>query len=295
MAFATPPPPRPDRLAAPVPALRTRSGSLSFDRVVLVGVLNATPDSFSDGGLHLDPVRAATTAAAMVEAGAGMLDLGAESTRPGAAPVPAEEELRRLLPVLRAVRAAVRVPLSIDTRKAVVATAALDAGADVVNDVSAGRDDPAMLSLCARTGVPIVLMHMRGTPATMQDAPAYADVVGEVRDFLATRATVALAAGVAADAIVIDPGIGFGKTCAHNVALLRGLDLVAGLGYPVLVGVSRKGFVGELLGGVAPTRRGFGTAAAVALAVAHGARLVRVHDVRAMRDVVTVAEAIARA
>ena len=277
------------------PVLRTRSGPLPLDRVVLVGILNATPDSFSDGGVHLDPARAAETALAMAAGGAGMLDVGAESTRPGAAPVSPAEERRRLLPVLRAVRTAVRLPISVDTTKADVAAAALDAGADVVNDVSAGRWDAEMLPLCARERVPVVLMHMRGTPATMQRDPRYTDVVTEVRDFLAERATASLAAGIAPDAIVIDPGIGFGKTVAHNCRLLRRLDLLAALRYPVLVGVSRKGFIGELVEGRASGERLHGTAAAVALAVAGGARLVRVHDVAAMRDVVRVAEAVAGA
>jgi dihydropteroate synthase len=231
----------------------------------------------------------------MAAAGAAMLDLGAESSRPGSTPVPAVEERRRLLPVLRAVRAAVRLPLSVDTTKAEVAALALDEGADVVNDVSAGRWDPDMLRLCARRGVPVVLMHMQGTPATMQREPRYTDVVTEVRDFLAERAAAALDAGVAPDGVVVDPGIGFGKTVAHNCRLLRRLDLIAALGYPVLVGVSRKGFIGQLLEGRAVEERLHGTAAAVALAVAGGARLVRVHDVAAMRDVVRVAEAVAAA
>jgi dihydropteroate synthase len=288
-----PRPPRPEpgpRPPAPPPVapLATRSGPVALDRVVLVGVLNATPDSFSDGGLYDDPGRAAERAAVLVAEGAGMLDLGAESTRPGAAPVPADEELRRLLPVLRAVRRAVAVPLSVDTMKAAVARAALDAGADVVNDVSAGRADADLLPVCGREGVPVVLVHMQGAPATMQAAPRYTDVVTEVRDFLAARAAAARAAGVRADGIVVDPGIGFGKTLAHNAALLRRLDVLAALGYPVLVGVSRKGFIGQLLGGRAVGDRLLGTAAAVALAVSGGARLVRVHDVAAMRDVVRV-------
>ena len=299
MASGTRRPPRPE--SPPVrpaaergpPALRTRSGPLVLDRTALVGILNATPDSFSDPGLHLDPGRAAAAAAEMVAQGAAMLDVGAESTRPGATPVPADEERRRLLPVLRAVRTAVRVPISVDTSKAAIARLALDHGADVVNDVSAGRFDPALLPLCAERGVPVILMHMQGVPATMQDAPCYADVVAEVVDFLAERTRAARAAGVAADAIVVDPGIGFGKTMAHNCALLARLDLVAFLGYPVLVGVSRKGFIGKLLGGRPTEERLLGTAAAVALAVAKGARLVRVHDVGAMRDVVRVAEAVA--
>jgi dihydropteroate synthase len=291
-----PPEPGPSPPASPSPRpLRTRSGTIPLDRAVLVGVLNATPDSFSDGGVHLDPGRAAAHAAAMVADGAGMLDLGAESTRPGALPVSLEDELRRLLPVLHAVRRAVAIPLSVDTSKAEVARQALGAGADVVNDVSAGRRDPAMLPLCAREGVPIVLMHMRGTPATMQQEPRYTDVVTEVRDFLRERAGAAGDAGIPADAVVLDPGIGFGKTTAHNAALLRRLDVVAALGYPVLVGVSRKGFIGQLLGGRAVGERLFGTAAAVALAVAGGARLVRVHDVAAMRDVVRVVDGVMQA
>jgi dihydropteroate synthase len=273
-------------------ALRTRAGVLALDRAVVVGVLNATPDSFSDGGAHLDPGRAAAAAAEMVAAGAGLLDLGAEATRPGAAPVPQEEELRRLLPVLRAVRAAVRVPLSVDTTKAAVAEAAIAEGADVVNDVSAGRADPAMFSSCARASVPIVLMHMQGTPATMQAEPRYGDVVGEVASFLSERAGAARAAGIAAEQIVLDPGIGFGKTVDHNCRLLRRLDALVALGYPVLVGVSRKGFIGRLLQGRDVEQRLFGTAAAVALAVAGGAKLVRVHDVAAVHDVVVVTEAV---
>jgi dihydropteroate synthase len=200
-----------------------------------------------------------------------------------------------VLPVLAAVRRAVRVPLSIDTTKAEVAAAALDAGADLVNDVSAGRFDRDLLPLCARQGVPIVLMHMRGRPATMQRRPAYRDVVADVTGFLERRAAAARRAGIAPDAIVLDPGIGFGKTLAHNLTLLGHLDVLAGLGYPVLVGVSRKGFIGTLCGGVGPDARQFGTAAAVALAVARGARLLRVHDVAAMRDVVAVATAVTRA
>src|SRR5262249_53953356 len=202
------------------------------------------------------------------------------------------EESRRLLPVLRAVRAAVRLPISVDTTKAAVARQALDEGADLVNDVSAGRFDRDMLPLCAGRGVPIVLMHMQGAPGTLQADPRYGDVVVEVAAFLEERARAARAAGVAPGAIVLDPGIGFGKTVAHNCALLARLDLVASLGYPVLVGVSRKGFIGELLGGRPTGERLHGTAAAVALAGGRGARAVRVRAVGAMRDVVRIAEAV---
>jgi dihydropteroate synthase len=275
--------------------LRLRRGPLPLASVAIMGIINATPDSFSDGGRHLDPERAADAAGRMVAEGADLLDLGAESTRPGAVAVDAAEEARRLLPVLRAVRRAVAVPLSIDTMKAEVARIALGEGADLVNDVSAGRFDPAMLALCAATGAPVVLMHMQGTPATMQQAPCYTDVIGEVRAFLAERAQAAGAAGIPRDAIVLDPGIGFGKTKIHNCALLSRLDLIAALGYPILVGVSRKGFLGEVLGGRSAEARSFGTAAAVAVAVDRGARIVRVHDVGPARDVVRVVEAIGSA
>jgi dihydropteroate synthase len=291
-------PPRPDRLAQSSATavgrfvLRTRSGPLDLGHTTVVGILNATPDSFSDGGRYEDPARAAAAALEMVAAGAGALDLGAESTRPGAEPVAADEEARRLLPVLRAVRKAVRVPLFVDTMKSRVARAALDEGADLVNDVTAGRFDTEMLPLCARNGIPVALMHMQGTPVTMQRDPRYDDVVREVGEFLTQRAEAAVAAGVARAAIVLDPGIGFGKTPEHNCQLLARLDLLVALGYPILVGVSRKGFIGGLLGGRPTEERLFGTAAAVALAVAGGARLVRVHDVAEARDVVRVAEAI---
>jgi dihydropteroate synthase len=286
-----PPPRRPD--AGPV--LDTPAGPLVLDPPVVVGVLNATPDSFWAGSRHPDPAAAADVARAMVAGGARMLDVGAESTRQGATPVDAAEERRRLLPVLRAVRAAVRVPLSVDTTKAAVAAAALDEGADAVNDVSAGRFDPALLPLCARRGVPVVLMHMKGVPATMAHEPRSTDVVGEVTAFLAERAAAAEAAGVARDAIVLDPGIGFGKQADESLLLLRHLDACVALGYPVLVGPSRKSFMRAVLGERDAGGRLFGTAAAVALAVAAGARLVRVHDAAAMADVVAVAHAIARA
>jgi len=272
--------------------LQTRSGPLGLDRAVVIGVLNATPDSFYPEGRHADPGAAAAAAVEMVAGGAGMLDLGAESSRPGAQPVPVEEELGRLLPVLRAVRRAVRVPLSIDTTKAEVARRALAEGADVINDISAGRFDAELLPLCARERVPVVLMHMQGTPATMQAAPRYTDVVHEVNAFLGERARAAEAVGVPPGAIVLDPGLGFGKTAAESGRLLRRLDLVVGLGYPVLVGVSRKTFIGNLLGGRPAQGRLFGTAAAVALAVSAGARLVRVHDPGPMADVVRVVEGL---
>jgi dihydropteroate synthase len=228
----------------------------------------------------------------MEAAGAALLDLGAESTRPGAASVSLQVELARLLPVLRAVRRAVRVPLSIDTTKAEVARIALAEGADLINDVSAGRFDERMLPLCAAARVPVVLMHMRGTPRTMQRRPRYRDVVAEVIAFLVERVAAARQAGVRPRDIVLDPGFGFGKLPVHNFRLLRDLDRLVALGFPILVGPSRKGFIGQALGGVPPDARAFGTAAVVTLAVAAGAQLVRVHEVAAMRDAVRVVEAM---
>jgi dihydropteroate synthase len=262
--------------------------------VGVVGILNVTPDSFSDGGRYLEPAAAAARAEEIVAEGADALDIGAESTRPGATPVPVLEELRRLLPVLRRVRARVDVPISVDTYKAAVARAAIDEGADVINDVCAGRD-PAMFPVAAAAGVPIVLMHMQGTPATMQAAPAYPadDVVRAVRVYLQERVAAALAAGIRADRIVIDPGIGFGKTAAHNLELINRLDVLAALGYPVLIGPSRKRFIAAVVNG-GPLDRLEGTAAAVTLAIDRGASLIRVHDVARILRVVRMAEAFRR-
>jgi dihydropteroate synthase len=224
-----------------------------------------------------------------VAAGAAIVDVGGESTRPGARPVDPDEEARRVLPVVRGLR---DLPISVDTRRASVARAALDAGASVVNDVSAGKD-PLMLPLVAERGAGIVLMHMAGEPATMQASPRYGDVVGEVEAFLLGRAAAALAAGVARDRILLDPGIGFGKTAGHNVALLDALPRLAGHGYPVLVGVSRKSFLGSITGREVGARDA-ATAAAVALCAARGAAVVRVHDVAGAIDAVRVAAALGR-
>jgi len=274
-----------------------RCGERAFDlaeRSLIMGVVNVTPDSFSDGGRFLEPDAAVAHARALLAEGADLIDLGAESTRPGSAPVPPEEQWQRLRPVFEGLAAETGAVLSVDTASALVAQRALAAGARVVNDVSA-LGDPAMAAVVAEARAGLAIMHMQGTPATMQAAPGYTDVVTEVAAFLAARAAAAEEAGVARAAIVLDPGIGFGKTVAHNLALLARLDALVDLGYPVLVGVSRKGFIGQLLGGRPPADRLLGTAAALAAAVAHGARLLRVHDVAAARDVVTLAEAIARA
>jgi dihydropteroate synthase len=262
-----------------------------FDRPMVMGVLNVTPDSFSDGGRYLDPGAAVKHALEMVDEGADLIDIGAESSRPGAEPVPEAEELRRLIPVVQEVCRRVSVPVSVDTTKAAVARAAIDAGAAMVNDISACRADPAMPAVVAETGAGLVLMHMQGTPQTMQQAPCYGSVVDDVRDFLHARMQAAVQAGVAADHILLDPGIGFGKNLDHNLTLLARLDALQSLGRPILVGVSRKAFIGEVLGRRTDDRL-MGTAAAVAIAVFRGAGVVRVHDVKAMQDVVRMVYAI---
>jgi dihydropteroate synthase len=252
--------------------------------VQIWGILNVTPDSFSDGGLFLSPDAAVRRGLALVLEGADVLDVGGESTRPGSEPVAAEVELERVLPVLEGLRAAgVAVPLSVDTQKAAVARAALDAGAAIVNDVSGGRRDPAMLPLVAERGAAFVLMHMRGTPATMQEAPAYRDVVEEVRAWLDARARDAEFAGVRPDRIWLDPGIGFGKTPAHNAELLRRLERIVSLGRPVLLGASRKSFLGELTGRPPQDRLAASLACAVR-GMDAGVRGVRVHDVAPTKD-----------
>lgn len=275
----------------PISILLMRGRRLTFDRPLVMGVLNVTPDSFSDGGRYLDPEAAVKHALEMADEGADILDIGAESSRPGAQPVPEAEELRRLIPVVREVCRQVAVPVSVDTTKSAVARAALDAGAAIVNDISAGRADPAMLRVVAEAGAGLVLMHMQGTPQTMQQAPRYRSVVDEVRSFLRARLRAAVRAGVTAEQILLDPGIGFGKNLEHNLVLLARLDALCSLGRPLLVGVSRKAFIGEVLGRRLDDRL-MGTAAAVAAAVFRGAKAVRVHDVRAMRDIVRMIHAI---
>ena len=263
---------------------------------VLVGILNVTPDSFSDGGEFLDPEPAARHAAAMLEEGAGIIDIGGESTRPGSDPVPQEEEVRRVVPVIEDILA-VRpgAVISIDTYRSETAAAALEAGARVVNDVSALRADPRMASVAAESGCPLVLMHMKGEPKTMQKEPFYEDVVREVREFLARRADYAVAEGVRPENVIVDPGIGFGKSLEHNLALLRDLDVIVDLGFPVLVGASRKRFIGSITGVEEARERVFGTVATTVLAYQKGARYFRVHDVRANHDALAIAEAVLRA
>jgi dihydropteroate synthase len=262
-------------------------------RPLVMGILNVTPDSFSDGGRHADPAVAIEVARRMVTDGADLIDVGGESTRPGSQPVPPDEQLRRVLPVVEAVaRENLPVTLSIDTTKARVGQASLDAGATVLNDVSGGRDDPDMLPLAAARNVPIVLMHMRGTPATMQANPSYSDVAEDITRFLRERLQMAIDAGVREENVLLDPGIGFGKTLRHDLTILHELPRLAGIGRPLLIGVSRKKFIGRLTGETVPSERIMGTAAAVAWAVANGAGVVRVHDVAAMTKIVRVVRAI---
>jgi dihydropteroate synthase len=283
-----------DATPATTSALRLGKRTLSGDaRPWLMGIVNVTPDSFSDGGLHLDPDAAIAHALQLVEAGADLLDLGAESTRPGSAEVAPEVQLRRLVPVLRALRPRVVVPISIDTTSAQVARVALDLGADVINDTSGVRADAEMPAVLAASDCGVVVMHMKGTPRTMQQSPAYADVVREVAAWMRKRLAVLAAAGIAAERIVLDPGIGFGKLLQHNLALLRDLDRLQALGRPLVVGASRKSFLGALLDEPAPRARLAGDLAVVAHARAAGVAILRVHDVRAARGFLRVLAALA--
>jgi dihydropteroate synthase len=256
-----------------------------------MGVVNVTPDSFSDGGRHLEPEAAAAHAARLVEDGADLLDVGGESTRPGARPVSADEECARVVPVIERLRArGVTAPISIDTSKALVAREALRAGADLINDVQ-GLRDPGLARVAAELGAPVVLMHMRGTPADMQSRAVYQDVAGEVRSELADAVERAVRAGVPWELLIVDPGIGFAKTAEQNLILLRQLGVLRSLGRPLLLGVSRKSFIGKITG--APVEgRGAGTLAAVAACVLSGVEFLRVHDVAAARQAALVAAAI---
>ncbi len=281
----------------PAPELVTSAGALDCHRrPTVMGILNVTPDSFSDGGHHYDPDRhphlAIGHGKALAAAGADVVDVGGESTRPGAEAVPEDEELRRVLPVVEAL-AADGLIVSIDTSKASVARAAVEAGAAIVNDVSGGALDGLLLPTVAELGVPYVLMHMRGTPRTMQRNPVYADVVAEVFDFLGEGLQRCIASGIDPRQIVVDPGIGFGKTVDHNLLLLRRVRELTSLGRPVLVGTSRKSFLGRVGGGLSEQERLEGSLATAALAVANGAAIVRAHDVRETVRVVRVAHAVA--
>lgn len=288
IAAAEAPPEVLARLTAP----RASVAGLTLDRPRIMGILNVTPDSFSDGGDHLAPATAQEHARAMVAAGAAILDIGGESTRPGAADVPVPEEIARTAPVIAALAGG--APISIDTRKAAVAQAALVAGAALVNDVSAFLHDPAMAGAVAAAGAPVCLMHAQGTPQTMQADPRYDDVLLDVYDHLAARVAAAEAAGIARARILVDPGIGFGKTQAHNLALLARLSLFHALGCPILLGVSRKRFIGTIGQAPEPKARMPGSVAVALAGVAQGAQVIRVHDVAETRQALALWQAVTR-
>jgi dihydropteroate synthase len=263
-------------------------------RTLMMGILNVTPDSFSDGGLYFNKGDAVAHGEALAAAGADIIDIGGESSRPFSEPVSAEEEIRRVVPVIEELARHVSVPISIDTTKAQVAIQALKAGAVMVNDIGALRIDPAMADLVADADVPVVLMHMKGTPKTMQIDPEYKDVVGQVKGFLADVIHKAEQAGIDRSKIIVDPGIGFGKTVGHNLSLIKELRALEPLGVPILIGPSRKSFISKLLG-PGDEHREVGTQAAVAAAVLNGAHIVRVHDVERTRETLKLVDAIRNA
>lgn len=263
---------------------------VELDRPVVMGVLNVTPDSFSDGGLYFETAAAVARGEELAEQGAAIIDVGGESTRPGSAPVGIEEELRRVIPVIERLAAVLRIPVSVDTRKPEVMRRAIAAGASVVNDIGA-MAAPGALDVLAGSGAGVVLVHMQGEPATMQEAPRYADVVAEVRAFLAARAAACEAAGIQRARLAADPGFGFGKTLEHNLALLRSLPALAGDGLPVVAGLSRKRMIGALTGR-GEERRLAGSLAAAVLAARAGARIIRAHDVRETVDALAIVAAV---
>ncbi|MBW4580076.1 MAG: dihydropteroate synthase [Tildeniella nuda ZEHNDER 1965/U140] len=280
---------------APLPAWTIRNHHFNWgERTYLMGVLNVTPDSFSDGGLFSNVKAAIAHARSLIAAGADILDIGGQSTRPHAVEVSLEEELNRVLPIIQAVRQETDTPISIDTTRAAVAHAAIAAGADIVNDISSATYDPEMLPTIAALRVPLVLMHIRGTPQTMQQLTDYDDLIGDIYTFLQARLDAAIASGVERDRLVIDPGIGFAKTYAQNVEILRRLPELRAIGCPLLVGASRKSFIGHLLNQPDPKKRVWGTAGACCAAIVGGADLLRIHDVRELKDVCRVADAVFR-
>lgn len=266
-----------------------------FDRTLIMGVLNITPDSFSDGGRFFEWTRAVEQGRRLAEEGADILDVGGESTRPGSRPVPEEEELRRVIPVIEALRPKISIPISIDTRKAAVAERALQSGAEMVNDISALRFDEGMAEVVSRREVPVVLMHMRGRPETMQADTHYDDLIGEIRGFFQERIDYAVSRGISRDRIILDPGIGFGKSVEekHNLILLKELRSFRTLNQPLMIGTSRKAFLGRILN-LPPEEREEGTLATIAVAIQNGANIVRVHEVRRARRAAQVADAILR-
>lgn len=279
-----------DRLSAPRPPV----AGLSFDRPHVMGILNVTPDSFSDGGKHQSAARALQQARGMVEAGAEIIDVGGESTRPGAQPVPREAEIARVEPVITALTRELRIPISIDTRKTAVADAAVNAGAQLVNDVSGFTYDPMLARYCRDNDLPVCVMHARGDPETMQEDPRYDDVLLDVYDFLAAQVAMLVELGIPRSRIIVDPGIGFGKRIEHNLTLLRDVALFHGIGCPVLVGASRKGFIGRITGAHPAANRVSGSVAVAQTAAAQGVQILRVHDVRETVQALSVCFAICK-
>jgi dihydropteroate synthase len=271
---------------------RADIAGLSMDRPRLMGILNVTPDSFSDGGRHAAPEAALDHALGMRDAGADLLDVGGESTRPGSLPVPEPEEIARTAPVIAAIRARAALPVSIDTRKRVVAEAAVGAGAALVNDVSALGYDEGLAGYCAAAELPVCLMHAQGDPRTMQDDPRYDDVLLDVYDFLAMRIAAAETAGISRERLIVDPGIGFGKTVAHNLALIAGLALFHGLGVPILLGASRKSFIGRISRAPVAAERVPGSVAVALAGAAQGVQILRVHDVPETRQALSMWQAV---
>jgi dihydropteroate synthase len=275
--------------------LRLPSRTLALgDRTLIMGVLNVTPDSFSDGGHFFDTDAAVARALEIEREGADIIDIGGESTRPGSAGVSAEEELRRILPVLERLRGRIRIPISVDTSKSEVAEAAIAAGAEIINDVTGLRNDPRIADVARRKKLPLILMHMRGEPRTMQEQPFARNATQDVKQGLRQAAAAAQRAGVAKRQIVLDPGLGFGKSYAQNFELVERMDELAALGYPLVIGASRKSFVGRALGGAPKDQRAWGTAALITATILGGAHIVRVHDVAQMAQVARVADEILR-
>jgi dihydropteroate synthase len=276
-------------------AMKLIWNGFNFDfsiRTYIMGILNITPDSFSDGGKYFDKERAVERALIMQDEGADIIDIGGESTRPGAEKITVKEEIRRVVPVIEAVAKKVKIPISVDTYKSKVAEAAVSAGASIVNDISGLRFDPRMPEIVARYNVPVIIMHIKGTPKNMQKNPTYRALIPEIMDYLREGIAIARNAGIPDERIIIDPGIGFGKTVEHNLEIIRRLNEFTGFEKPILLGPSRKSFIGNLLDGLPPEERLEGTAAAVAIGIFNGANIVRVHDVKEMVRVARIADGI---
>ena len=279
-----------DRLTRP----RTSIASMTMDAPRLMGILNVTPDSFSDGGTHYTASTALRHAREMVVAGADIIDVGGESTRPGALPVPFEAEIARVEPAITAIASSLSIPVSIDTRKSCVADVAVKAGAQLVNDVSGFTHDPMLARYCIHAGLPVCVMHAQGDPETMQDNPRYDDVLLDVFDFLSAQVTMLEEAGIPRDRIVVDPGIGFGKTIAHNLTILNGLSIFHGIGCPVLLGASRKGFIGRISAANPAGKRAHGSVAVALAGVAQGVQILRIHDVAETAQALSLWQAVTR-